>query len=306
VVRSGIKQKITVTRWSQRGTGKAYGITKSQFVSPQFPVLGSFLGRKKASGNGASLGNFFPTCRRERIETLVNLDPTARSPAKPDEPLRNMGRRSFRFPGKALLVLGLFLLVAALVAVHTAVTQKDCSLRLRVQHGFLSAQLYVWVDDGLVYSGRLIGSRKTIRPSKKKLKSVEPVEGSLSEAFAVPAGEHEVRVRVAAEDGSVQENSVRGDFVSHSQRTLSVVARGNDVSMDWESKGQEKASPASPESAPVQDPEGWLQRYAGSLLISIVGSIVSAFTGYAIKELPKKIAPTQDDPPRTRSASAGR
>jgi len=255
--------------------------------------------------NGASLGNFFPTCRRERIETLVNLDPTARSPAKPDEPLRNMGRRSFRFPGKALLVLGLFLLVAALVAVHTAVTREDCSLRLKVQHGFLSAQLYVWVDDGLVYSGRLIGSRKTIRPSKKKVKSVEPVEGSLSEAFAVPAGEHEVRVRVAAEDGSVQENSVRGDFVSHSQRTLSVVARGNDVSMNLESKDQGNASPI-PESGPVPVPESWLQRYAGSLLISIVGSIVSAFTGYAIKELPKKIASTQDEPPKTRSASAGR
>jgi hypothetical protein len=217
-----------------------------------------------------------------------------------------MGRGTFRIPGKALLVLGFFLLAAALLAVHTAVTREDCSLRLKVQHGFLSAQLYVWLDDGLVYSGRLIGSRKIIHTGKTKVKSVEPVEGSLSETFAVPAGEHEVRVRVAAEDGSVQENSVRGDFVSHSQRTLSVVARGNDVSMNWESKGQGKASPTSPESAPVQAPEGWLQRYAGSLLISIVGSIVSASTGYAIRELPKKITSTQDEPPKTRAATAGR
>jgi hypothetical protein len=236
----------------------------------------------------------------------VNLEPTARSPAKPDEPLRNMGRGIFRIPAKAFLVLGLFLLVAALLAVHTAVTLEDCSLRLKVEHGFLGAQLYVWLDDSLVYSGRLIGSRKPIRTSKKKVKSVEPVEGGLSETFAVPAGEHEVRVRVAAEDGSVQENSVRGDFVSHNQRTLSVVARGNDVSMTWESKDQGKVSPTSPESGPVPAPEGWLQRYAGSLLISILGSIVSAFTGYAIRELPKKIAPTQDEPPKTRSASSGR
>ncbi len=239
---------------------------------------------------------------RERIETSMNLEPTAESPAKRDGMLRGI----FRIPGKALLLLGLFLLVAALLALHTAVTREDCSLRLKVQHGFLSAQLYVWLDDGLVYSGRLIGSRKPIRTSKKKVKSVEPVEGSLSETFAVPAGAHEVRVRVAAEDGSVQENSIRGDFVSHSQRTLSVVARGNDVSMSWESKDQGTASPTGPEPGPVQVPEGWLQRYAGSLLISIVGSIVSAFTGYAIKELPKKITSTQDEPPKTRSASAGR
>jgi hypothetical protein len=235
----------------------------------------------------------------------MHLDPTAGSPAKPEGLWRALLRGISRIPGKALMVLGLFLLASALMALHTAITREDCSLRLKVQHGFLSAQLSVWLDDGLVYSGRLIGSRKPIR-SKKKVKLVEPAEGSLSETFAVPAGAHEVRVRVAAEDGSAQENSIRGDFASHSQRTLSVVARGNDVSLNWDSEGQGKASPPSPGAEPVQVPEGWLQRYAGSLLISIIGSIVSAFTGYAIRELPKKITSAQAEPPKARSAGAGR
>jgi hypothetical protein len=236
----------------------------------------------------------------------MDLEPTAESPAKPDGLLRSVGRRISRIPGEALLVLGLFLLVAALMALHTAMTREDCGLRLKVQHGFLSAQLSVWLDGGLVYSGRLIGSRKPVRTSKKKVRLVEPAEGSLSETFAVPAGAHEVRVRVATEDGAVQENSIRGDFASHSQRTLSVVARDNDVSMNWESENRGKASTPSPGVGLVQAPEGWFQRYAGSLLVSIVGSIVSAFTGYAIKELPKKITSTQAEPPKTRSASAGR
>lgn len=236
----------------------------------------------------------------------MNLDPTPESQAKPDGLVRAVGRRISRIPGKALMVLGLFLLAAALMAVHTAMTREDCSLRLKVQHSFLGAQLFVWLDDVQVYSGPLIGSSKPIRTLKKKVRIVEPAEGSLSETFAVPAGVHEVRVRVAAEDGSVQENSTRGDFASQSQRTLFVVARGNDVSMKWESEGQGKASTASPRAEPVQAPEGWLQRYAGSLLVSVVGSIVSAFAGYAIKELPKKITSAADDPLKTRSASTGR
>jgi len=234
------------------------------------------------------------------------LDPTAESRGNPDGRLRAVSRGISRIPGKALMVLGLFLLAAGIMAVHTAMTREDCSLRLKVQHSFLSAQLSVWLDNDLVYSGRLIGSSKPIRSGKNKMRLVGPAKGSLSETFAVPAGAHEVRVRAAAEDGSAQENSIRGDFAGRSQRTLSVVARKDDVSMNWEAENPEKATAPSPGAEPVRAPEGWLQRYAGSLLVSVVGSIVSAFAGYAIRELPRKIASTQHEPPKTRSASTGR
>jgi hypothetical protein len=118
------------------------------------------------------------------METWMDLEPIAESPAKPDGLLRSVGRGSSRIPGKALLVLGLFLLVAALMALRTAMTREDCGLRLKVQHGFLSTRLSVWLDGGLVYSGRLIGSRKPIRTGKKKVRLVEPVEGSLSEMLS--------------------------------------------------------------------------------------------------------------------------
>ena len=221
-----------------------------------------------------------------------------------------------RLPGKALVVLGVFLLVAGVMALHTALTRKDSSLRLKVEHNFRSAQLWVWLDDDEVYSGRLIGSGKTIesakpivprRPlhsrKKRQIEWVESVEGSLSETFMVSSGPHEVRVRVANEEnGSVQENAVRGDFLSDGLRTLSVVARGNDVLMNWQGENQATASAPNPVSGPAKAPEGWLQRYAGSVFVSVIGSIISAVTGYAIRELPRKIKP---QPAKARSASAG-
>jgi hypothetical protein len=216
------------------------------------------------------------------------------------------------------MVLALFLVVAGVMAVHTALTRKDSRLRLKVEHNFHSAQLWVWFDEDEIYSGRLIGSGQVIRAdksigshkpihSRKKLKveSMESVEGSLSETFTVSSGAHEIRIRVANQDGSVQENAIRGDFASSGQRTLSAVARGNDVALNWESENQTTASALSEPGVSVQAPEGWLQRYAGSVMVSVIGSIISALTGYAIRELPKKITP-KAEAAKARSASAGR
>jgi hypothetical protein len=269
------------------------------------------------------------------MEISMDGEPTAESQANAGAS-RAAGRGAARIPGKAPIVLGLFLLAAGVMAVHTALIPKDSGLRLKVQHSFRSAQLWVWLDDELAYSGRLIGSSKIvssaksigfsnpIRSSKKsrsrmKISSdkkvsagkpntglIEPVEGGLSEMFDVSPGAHEVRVRVATEDGSVQENTIRGDFASASLRTLFVVARGDDVSMNWQGEDHSAAGAPSPVPEPVTPREGWFQRYAGSLFLSVIGSIISAVTGYAIRELPKKIIPEKVEVSKARSAGAGR
>ena len=61
---------------------------------------------------------------------------------------------------QARIVLGLFLVNAVLLAVHTALTAKDASLHLKLQHRFHNAQVLVWVDSDLAYSGRVTGSRR--------------------------------------------------------------------------------------------------------------------------------------------------
>src|SRR5712691_11256653 len=82
-----------------------------------------------------------------------------------------------RVPVKARVVLGLFLVAALLMAVHTALTAKDASLHLKLQHGFHNAQVLVWVDGDLAYSGRVTGSTK----KRFGLIPTDSVQGSLSQ-----------------------------------------------------------------------------------------------------------------------------
>ncbi len=193
--------------------------------------------------------------------------------------------RAARLPAKAWMVLGVFLFVAMLMALHTALAGKDATLRLKVQHSFRSAQISVWVDGDLVYSGKLAGFMH-----KKFGLIPDSVGGSLSQTISVPSGEHEVRVRVESDDGSIGEDRIGGEFAGHGERALSVVARRSGVSLDWQGSLSTAADSSSG--------SGWLGRYTGSLLMTIAGSIISALTGYAIKEIPKQIASRQSEAPK--------
>jgi len=141
------------------------------------------------------------------------------------------------------------------------------------------------VDGDLAYSGKLIGL------TRKKFGLLPEVAGSLSETLPVSSGTHQLRVRLASDDGTVQEDTISGEFDRHNQRTLSVLARRNDISLGWQGVPSEVAEAASAGT-------GWVSRYAGTLLLTIAGSIISAITGYAIRELPKQIASRQGEAPK--------
>jgi hypothetical protein len=194
-----------------------------------------------------------------------------------------------RIPPMARIVLGAFLLAALFMAARTALITKDASLRLKVQHNLRGAQLSVWVDGDLAYSGRLVGS------ARKKFGLIPDVQGSLSETLAVSSGSHQLRVRVASDDGSVQENSTRGDLPSNSQHTLLIVARRDDLSLAWPGLETAVAEPVAPMRVPSSS---WFSGYAGSLLLAVAGSIVSALTGYAIKEIPRQLGSRPSEAPK--------
>src|SRR5437868_8400602 len=69
-------------------------------------------------------------------------------------------KQAARIPTKVWFVLWMFLIAAVLMALHTAFSDKSASLRLKVQHGFRSAQMTVWVDGEQAYTGKLTGSPK--------------------------------------------------------------------------------------------------------------------------------------------------
>lgn len=195
-----------------------------------------------------------------------------------------------RLPAQARIILGFFLVAAVLTALHTASTGKDASLHLTLQHGFRSADLSLWVDGDLAYSGKLRGS------TKRKYGLIPgSVNGRLSEIVPVSAGTHRIRVQVKAEDGSTQQDSLTGNFASNSERELSVSARPNGLALAWQ------ASNASGPSSGT----GWFARYAGALCLTIGGSIISAITGFALRELPAHIRARENVEPKVQSIAAG-
>jgi hypothetical protein len=196
-----------------------------------------------------------------------------------------------RVPVKARILFGLFLVAACLMAIYTGLTAKDASLHLKVQHGFRSAQLSVWVDDDLAFSGTVTGSAK----KKFGLIPTDSQQGSLSQIIPVHSGQHKVRVRIEPQDAAMQEDSISGSFTRNTDRDLSVSARHNGISLSWQGSG----------SAPVESSSSfaWLSRYAASLFLTITGSIMSALAGYAIRELPARLRPTTDSAPKVEASS---
>jgi hypothetical protein len=189
-------------------------------------------------------------------------------------------RRQFmRLPATVQVMLGLFLLAALLMALYTASSAKGASLQLKLQHSLRSGQVSVWVDGDLAYSGSLVGS------AKRKFGLIPAVQGSLSETLPVAPGTHQIKVRVVSDSGAC-ESTISGDFVRDRQRTLSVNANHTDVSLNWQ--GSEAAGSESSSSG-----KNWFSRYAGTLMLTVAGSIISALTGFALKELPKQMVSRQ-------------
>jgi hypothetical protein len=191
-----------------------------------------------------------------------------------------------RVPVKARILLALFLAAALLMAVYTAITAKDASLHLKLQHGFRSAQVSVWIDSDLAFSGTITGAPK----KKFGLIPTDALQGSLSQIIPVRSGQHNVRVRIEPADAVPEEDSVTGDFAHNAERDLSVSARHNGLSLTWQGTGSVPA-----ESVSIF---AWLSRYAASLFLTITGSIMSALAGYAIRELPARLRASSDSAPK--------
>jgi hypothetical protein len=213
----------------------------------------------------------------------MNLERMAAIRAHAGMVWQNARGRFARIPATARVMLGFFLIAALMMALHAGFSGKDASLRLKVQHSLRSGQLSVWVDGDLAYSGSLVG--------KRKFGLIPGMQGSLSETLPIRPGAHRIKVQVASDSGE-RENTISGEFAHNRQETLSVSASRADLSLSWQSlNGQftETGGIGSPSN------NGWLSRYAGTFMMTIAGSIISALTGFALKELPKQIVSRQGE-----------
>jgi hypothetical protein len=205
--------------------------------------------------------------------------------------------RAVKAPKEFWVIGALCLLVLVLVGLHTVFSKKTAILRVRVQHSFRTAQIMVQVDDETAYSGKLTGTMH-----RKFGLLPEGISGSWSQGIPVTAGRHRVSVRVVGDDGSDHVDNTAATFPKGGERELDVVARHADLSANWSGGGN--AVSAGPATLAESQPS-FFSRYASGFLLTIAGSIVSALSGYAIREIPARLR-AKNPRSASRSAAAGR
>jgi hypothetical protein len=188
-----------------------------------------------------------------------------------------------RLPLWTQVSAGVLLLMLVLAGGHSVFFGRSSVLHLRVQHGFASAEIAVFVDDNSVYTGKLTGVLK-----KKYVLFGNTMQGALTQEIPVSSGSHRIRVQLTGSDGTVQQDSTTANFTRNVDRTLLVNARRGNVELGW--LGESAAAISDNTPAPVS---GGLSRYGTTIFMSIAGSIISALTGYAIRELPGYIKSRQ-------------
>jgi serine/threonine protein kinase len=96
---------------------------------------------------------------------------------------------------------------------------ETTKLRIEVTHDFAKAEISIWSDSQLVYSQTLQGEKKTHGLVFRK------VQGNESDSVWIPAGKHEVRVRVqSAPDLYDHSKTVAGTFAANSENTLQITS----------------------------------------------------------------------------------
>ena len=91
----------------------------------------------------------------------------------------------------------------------------DSILRLRIEHRFEQAEVFVWVDDKLAYNQSVSGV------VKKKMVLFKGVEGHQSDFIRVVPGEHHFRVRLHATDDSYDQTAnLTGSLPQEGERQL--------------------------------------------------------------------------------------
>lgn len=172
--------------------------------------------------------------------------------------------RNFRLASLALLLF----VVGALL--FTRLLANPAKVTIVCQHGFRTAELLVWSDGDLIYSGTVNGS------SRARFGFLGSKPAGLYKTVDVPAGRHSIRVRLEADnEGYDQTKIVSANFgeggdnsvsISAGRRGLSVLAKGAPEAMD--------------DSGIVSSS----RRLASSVMLSIFGSGMSAAIAFLVQE----------------------
>ena len=176
----------------------------------------------------------------------------------------------WRLSPRAGLALSLGFLAAVLLGISAFAFLPSATLQLVCRHDFRSADITVSIDGEVVHTDTLTGA------VRKWFGVLERTEGTYARSLPVSAGRHVVAVHLRA-PGYDRTRSIEGEFSRGRETTLSVDS-GRGLSLAWRGTGggASAAEPASPSSS-------WF-KYAGSIIMTIFGSIVSASIGVLVQD----------------------
>lgn len=170
----------------------------------------------------------------------------------------------------ARFALGLAFLAAVLLGISALLSLPSATLKLVCRHDFRSADITVSIDGEIVHTDTVTGA------VRKRFGVLEKTEGTYTRTLPVGSGRHLVEVRLRA-PGYDHTRSIPGDFSRGKESTLSVDS-GRDLSLSWRGAGGGASA-----AEPAASSSSWF-KYAGSVLMTIFGSIVSASIGVLVQD----------------------
>ena len=164
------------------------------------------------------------------------------------------------------------------VALLSRAASANATLKVQMQYSFRSAQVSVWIDGDLACTEHIAGS------TRRRFGLIpNGIGGNFSRLLPVSAGSHTVKMRVTSDDGYDNTGTISGDFPENSQTVLQIKPRrSGDLVMSWQGSSTLVGDSGS----------AWYVKYASSLFMTAVGSLVSALMAYLIKELPNLLRRT--------------
>jgi hypothetical protein len=172
-------------------------------------------------------------------------------------------------PPKARLAVLTGLLVLVGLAVYTSLVGGSATLNLICRHDLRSADISVSIDGRTTYTDH-------ISASPKKLFAILGKRGeTFSKSLTVPSGEHVVQVHLSsATDGFDQTKQRELNLLPGNETTLRIDAQRNGMSLVY----------PGPVTAPTKNLGSALPDSLRSILVTLLGSAVSAAIGFVVQE----------------------
>jgi len=181
-----------------------------------------------------------------------------------------LSNAAWRLSPRAALALSFGFLAAVLLGISGFVFLPSATLQLVCRHDFQSADITVSIDGEVVHTDTLTGA------VRKWFGVLKRTEGTYARTLPVSAGRHVVTVQLRA-PGYDRTRSIEGEFSRGRESSLSVDS-GRGLSLAWRgTRGEATAA------APASSSSSWF-KYAGSILLTIFGSIVSASIGVLVQD----------------------